>query len=74
MERVLSENDIAETMSIKLGLELSYCIGFLEGRCSVMTSRTKRAFIILQRTLKNVTFYPCHNHAINFSISMKEVV
>ena len=42
--RTYAENCIAETVakqSVKLGLELSNCVGILTSKCSVMISETK---------------------------------
>lgn len=50
-------------------LNIENCVEISTDGCSVMTSDTKGAVAGIQKTAKCTVYSPCHNHALNLSIS-----
>ena len=53
----------------EFNLNIDNCVGISTDGCSVMTSKIRGAVVTIQKKAKNAVFVPCHNHALNLSIS-----
>jgi hypothetical protein len=54
---------------LDLKLDLNNCIGISTDDCATMISTIKGAVHYVQKSAKNSVYSPCHNHALNLSIS-----
>lgn len=57
-----------------LKLDINNCIGISTDGCATMTSTIKGAVQHVQKSAKNSVYSPCHNHALNLSISKSSTV
>ncbi|XP_022168671.1 uncharacterized protein LOC111032596, partial [Myzus persicae] len=57
-----------------LKLDVNNCIGISTDGCTTMTSTIKGAVQHVQKSAKNSVYSPCHNHALNLSISKSSTV
>jgi hypothetical protein len=57
-----------------LKLDLNNCIGISTDGCTTMISTIKEAVQHVQKSAKNSVYSPCHNHALNLSISKSSTV
>lgn len=58
----------------ELKLDLNNCIGISTDGCATMISTIKGAVQHVQKSAKNAVYSPCHNHALNLSISKSSTV
>lgn len=66
--------DIVIKMMIELRLDLNNCVGIATDGCAVMVSTIVGAVQHIQQSTKNAIYCPCHNHALNLSISKSSTV
>lgn len=52
-----------------LNLDLKNCVGISTDGCSVMVSEARGAVATIKKEATNAVYSPCHNHALNLSIS-----
>lgn len=58
----------------ELKLDLNNCIGISTDGCATMISTIKGAVQHVQKSAKYAVYSPCHNHALNLSISKSSTV